>query len=98
MDSKQIDITCPCCSTRLTVDVRTSQVLRSARPSEVDETGKAQLDPGRWDEAVGRVQERAGRVSDELEAGLSREREKERRLDDLFDAAKKKLERPPEND
>jgi hypothetical protein len=93
--TKQIDVTCPCCQTRLTVDVRTSQVLRFARPSEVDETGKAVLDPARWDEAVERVQGRTRRVADELESGLSRERDKERHLDDLFDAARKKHLRPP---
>lgn len=95
MDTKQIEVNCPCCGTRLTVDVRTATILRTVRPTEVDESGQVRLDPGRWDEAVENVQERAGRAADELERGLSRERDKERRLDELFDSAKKKLQRPP---
>lgn len=98
MDAKEIEVTCPCCRSVLSVDVRTATVVRSARPAEVDGAGRPKLDPGRWDEAVGRVGERRERAADELEAGLSRERDKERRLDEQFEAAKRKLQRPSEEE
>jgi len=92
MDKKQIETVCPCCATSLVVDALTGKVLRHAKPSEVDETGKMQLDPGRWDGANERVSTRATEAADKFEEALDEERSKESRLDDLFDKAKKKVD------
>lgn len=91
METKQIEVTCPCCSTTLSIDVLTRKIMRAVSPAEVDETGKAVLDESRWDSATKRIEERGGNALDKLESGLSDERNKESRLDDLFDKAKKKV-------
>lgn len=96
MTHKQIDVVCPCCSTILTVDVLTEKVLRSASPREVDETGKAVLDEGRWDSAAERVAGRQARGQDSLESALEKERQRSDDLEDLFDKAKKKISRRAE--
>lgn len=98
MEQKQIDVTCPCCKTRLTIDVRTSSVLRSAQPGEVDAAGRVRLDEDRWEAAAERVRGRPADAADRLEQGLTREREKEQRLDDLFDEASRKLRPGGEDD
>lgn len=92
MESKQIEVECPCCSTHLTIDVLTRKVMRAVSPAELDETGQPVLDEGRWDEARERVEERTDGAEDKLESALSEERDKESRLDDLFDKARRKVE------
>jgi hypothetical protein len=92
METKQIEVDCPCCAARLTIDVLTRTVLRSAPAGEVDETGKVRLDEGRWESAAERVQGRPAAARDRLEEALDHERTKEGRLDDLFDKARRKLE------
>jgi len=99
MDKKQIETVCPCCETTLVVDAGSGKVLRHAKPGEVDETGKMQLDPDRWDGASDRASTRAKDATDKFEEALGKERSKENRLDDLFDKAKKKVdERVEEED
>lgn len=91
MELKQIDVTCPCCNTRLTVDVLTRKVLRHAPPGQIDDTGKAVLDEGRWDDASARVKGRQAASQDKFESSLGRERTREGDLDDLFERAKRKV-------
>ena len=95
METKQIDIDCPCCNTRLTVDVLTRQVLRHAPPEQLDETGKPVLDENRWDAANQKVAGRKGDAMDKFEAALGKERSREKDLDDLFEQAKKKANKKP---
>lgn len=90
MNSKQIDVTCPHCSTRITVDVRTETVLRSAQPEELDEGGKPILNTGKWTSAQERVRERTTDTSDKLDAALSSERERLASVDERFRAARDK--------
>ncbi len=90
MSAKQIDVSCPCCNTRLTIDVLTRTILRHAPPEQLDETGKAVLDEGRWDEAADRVSGRAGASLDKFDSALGKERSREKDLDDLFDKARRK--------
>jgi len=98
MENKQIEVTCPCCETRLAVDVLTQKVLKTTAPDQVDETGKAKLDLARWDSAARRVEGRGTRAEDRLESALSAERDKESRLDDLFERAKDKVQRRSDQD
>ena len=74
------------------MDSASGQVLRHAKPGEVDETGKMQLDPNRWESANERTSSRTQDAADKFEAALGEEQSKESRLDDLFDKAKKKVD------
>ena len=98
MNPKQIEITCPCCDTRLTVDVLTATVLRHAPPEQLDETGKPILDEGRWDSATAKVQGRLAEGTDKFEDALHREQRREQDLDDLFERAKRKARPTPPED
>lgn len=91
MEVKQIEIDCPCCDTRLTIDVRTRTVLKHAPRATLDESGKVKLDEGRWDQALKRTSGRVDDAGSKLNKALDDERAKESRLDDLFDKANKKL-------
>jgi len=97
MEIKQIEVTCPCCSSRLAVDVLTRSVLRASAPAELDETGKPVVDEGRWDVASKRVATRGESAEDRLESALSAEKQKESRLEDLFDKARAKVQRREED-
>lgn len=96
MDSKQIEISCPCCATRLVVDVRTESVLRARKPGQVDETGKPKMGEGDWSEAVGKVQRRTDEAPSKLDDALAKERDKRSRLDELFSKANEKLKKKDE--
>jgi hypothetical protein len=98
MESKQIEIACPCCKSRLLVDVRTGQLLRTLRPEEVDEKGKPVVSERDWDDALGRVQGREVSRESKLEEALGRERDKASRLDDLFRKAQEKLQSGDEDE
>ena len=93
METKQIEVSCPCCSTRLAIDVRTSSVLRATQPQDVDETGKTVIDESRWDEAAGRVSSRVETGKSEFDLALDKERSRERDLDQLFEKAQEKARR-----
>ena len=91
METKQIEIDCPCCKTRLLLDVRTGQLLRARRPEELDSEGKPVVSERDWDEALGKVQDRTQSREGRLDEALNRERDKASRLDDLFRQARDKL-------
>jgi hypothetical protein len=97
MEPKQIEIRCPCCSSRILVDVRTSQILRTMRPEERDDQGRTVVRESDWDAAAGRVRERIEKGEDRLSSALERERERDSRLDELFKKAAEKVE-PDEDD
>jgi len=86
MGAKQIDVTCPCCASVLTIDVLTSKVLRTVRADE--RSGAASTD--RWEKAQEKVRERTQKSADKLESALEDERTKESRFDELFKKAQAK--------
>lgn len=92
MSSKEIEILCPCCDTRLTVDVLTRTVLRTVGAQETDEFGKPVVNEGRWDAAADKVKDRGDDAGGRLDDALDAERKRANRLDDLFDKAKRKLD------
>jgi hypothetical protein len=97
MTAKQIDVTCPCCSARLTVDVLTSQVLRRSQPEEKrTEAGSDAKD--RWSSAQERVRDRTKTGEEKLASGLEHERTKAKKFDDLFDKAREKHTRNESED
>ena len=93
MSQKQIEVACPCCESRLVIDVLTSKILRHVPPEKLDETGKPVLDGERWATATKRIQDKTKRGGDSFDAAMNREQRREGDLDDLFDKAKDKLKR-----
>jgi hypothetical protein len=91
METKQIEVDCPCCSARLLVDVRTGTILRSRKPGEPGAAGEAAAPASDWGEAQAKVSRRTEQAPGKLDAALQREREKSSRLDDLFRQANDKL-------
>lgn len=89
MSTKQIDVTCPCCSAKLSIDVLTGRVMRT-------EQSGTSSGGDRWDAAQSKVRGRTQSGPEKLENALQEERDKKARLDDLFDAARKKLRRDDE--
>jgi len=79
------------------VDVRSGNVVRWNRATEVDETGKPVLKEEDWAEANRKVGSRLDTAADAFEAGLSKERNREKDLDDLFDKASEKAKRKPDD-
>ena len=80
--SDRVELTCPCCSTKLVVDGATGEILAEERP-EPDHTAT-------FDSALGAVQSGEQRRHDAFAKAF----DKTQRLDDLlskkFDEAKKK--------
>jgi hypothetical protein len=89
MSAKQIDVTCPCCSARITVDVTSGNVMRTVRAEDTTAAGG-----DRWAAAQETVRGRTKSGADKLESALEEERGKKDRLDDLFRKAQEKLKRP----
>lgn len=84
MSSREIELTCPCCSARLVVDTRTSQVMKTVRKDEASgEKGTAD----RWSSAQEKVRDRSQSGLDKLESALEYERGKKDRFDELFKKA-----------
>lgn len=92
MESKQVEITCPCCSGRLLVDVLSGKVLRGRPREVVDEQGKPVVGEADWTQAVGKVKQRLETQGDRMQQALEREKDKEARLDELFRKASEKLD------
>lgn len=92
MEPKEIEVVCPCCASRLSIDVRTQKLVRARRPEEKDPTGRPVVGEGDWTQALGRVREREDRGSSRLDDALDRERRRPGDLDDLFRKAREKLQ------
>ncbi|MBL8861044.1 MAG: hypothetical protein JNK02_03450 [Planctomycetes bacterium] len=88
MGAKEIEVVCPCCQGRLTVDVLTGRVMRHERAGSGSGAGD------RWESAQERVRGRTASGTDKLDRALDSERGKADRLDDLFRQARDKLAKP----
>jgi hypothetical protein len=93
MSSREIELTCPCCSARLVVDTRTAQVMKTVRK---DEAAGERPAADRWSSAQAKVQERSKSGLDKLDSALEYERGKKDRFDELFKKATEKHKRKPE--
>jgi hypothetical protein len=90
MSAKQIEVTCPCCSARLEVDVTSGSVMRTRRAEKAGEkAGEVDV----WGAAQATVRGRTNSGADKLESALEEERGKKDKLDDLFRKAQEKLKR-----
>jgi hypothetical protein len=96
MDTRDLKVDCPCCQSRLEIDVRTGRVLRWRKQGEVDETGKPVVRESDWTSASERVSKRLGSAGDKFDDSLRREQSRTRDLDDLFRRAQDKLGRQDE--
>jgi hypothetical protein len=90
MDQKEVRVACPCCESRLEIDVRTSKIVRWSRKEELDETGKPKLGEQDWKVAAGRVSDRSSSALDRFDASLSREKNRSKDLDELYRKAQEK--------
>jgi len=94
MSSKEVEVTCPCCTARLTIDIRTGQVLKRQVPAKEGEQGLAK---DAWESAQDRVRERSAEGKRKLDSALDYERTKEARFDELFKQATEKQKPKPEH-
>ncbi|MEM7305691.1 MAG: hypothetical protein AAF682_03420 [Planctomycetota bacterium] len=85
METKEVAIRCPCCDSRIVVDVRTQKILTWARAGEVDAEGRPKVTEQDWDEAQKRAEGRLETGLDKFEAGLAREASRDKDLDALWD-------------
>ena len=84
----RVDVTCPCCDTRLVVDARSGEVLSEQRPTkDIDRTFEAAMD---------QVRGGAGRREDAFNKALDRNRRLEDLLEKKFEEARKKAEKDPD--
>jgi len=95
MSPKEVEVTCPCCTARLTIDVRTGQVMKRQAPPKEGEKGGAK---DAWESAQDRVRERSAEGKRKLESALDYERTKEARFDELFKQATEKRKAKPADD
>lgn len=101
---KQIEIECPCCEAKLVVDVLTQKVIRHRERPELDELGKPILPTDQWIAAEAKIAARKAETDasksagpDAFERALSKEKGREKDLDDLFRRAKSKVDRKKED-
>ncbi len=90
MSAKEIEVLCPCCQSRLSIDVLTARVLRHERAGPEVAAGD------RWGSAQDRVRGRSTSGTEKLDRALDSERGKQDRLDDLFRKAQERLQKPDE--
>jgi hypothetical protein len=79
------ELICPCCSTKLTVDAKTGEILAEERPKV--ETKKT------FDDAVNQVEGGAKRREDAFEKAFSRTQNLDDLLSKKFEEAKKKADK-----
>lgn len=83
----RVDVTCPCCGTRLTVDTATSEILAEERPK---------VDPAKsFDAAMEEVRSGSQRRSEAFSKAFDRTQHLPNLLDKKFEEAKKKAARDP---
>lgn len=97
MDAKDVRVECPCCQSRLEIDVRTGKVLRWSKRAEGDSAGKPATSESDWGTATDRVGKRLGAAADKFDQSLQREQTRTRDLDDLFRKANEELGREEES-
>jgi hypothetical protein len=93
VNSREIEVTCPCCSARLVVDVRTTQVMKTVRKEDAAGAAPA-TDP--WAAAQDKVRDRTRSGTDKMDSALDYERGKTQRFDEFFKRATEKHTRKPD--
>jgi len=83
----RVKVECPCCSTRLTVDVATGEILAEERPKP-DATKT-------FEDAMTRVSSGAGRRDEAFSKAFDRTRKLDDLLEKKFEEARKKAKKDP---
>ena len=78
----RVEVVCPCCSTRLVVDVATSEILSEERPKADHQKT--------FDEAMSKVHSGASRREEAFSKAFDRTRQLDDVLNKKFEEAKKK--------
>ena len=82
----RIQVSCPCCSTRMVVDVATGEILSEERPKK----------PGKsFEDALGEVRSGSKKREDAFSKAFSRTRHQEEVLEKKFEEARKKTKDDP---
>ena len=84
MSAKELSVSCPCCESRLVIDVRTAKVVTWSRAGEVDATGRPKVTDDDWDAAHKRATGRLSEGTSKFDENLSREQKRAKDLDDLW--------------
>jgi hypothetical protein len=92
METKQIEVVCPCCTNRLSIDLRTQKVVRSRPKEQLDETGKPVIGEKDWSDAFGKVKAREEGRDDRLGSMLEQERRRPDDLERRFREARERLD------
>jgi hypothetical protein len=85
--AKNLQVQCPCCSTRLTVDGDTGMILAEERPKITERVS--------FDEAVREVHESADKREQAFSQAYDRTQKRDDLLDRMFEEARKKAARDP---
>jgi hypothetical protein len=94
MNAKDIEVRCPCCETRLLVDLASGKILKTTpAPRAAGHAPEETAPRDRWESAQQRVRDRTQTSSSKLESALEAERTKEGRFDELFQKAREKQDR-----
>ena len=83
----RVQVECPCCSTRLTVDVATGEILSEERP-KLDSTKT-------FEDAMTRVRSGANRRDEAFSKAVDRTRKLDDLLNKKFEEARKKAQQDP---
>ncbi len=97
MEAKETEVACPCCQTRIWVDLRTGKVVRSAAPGSLESSGERKVQEQDWDQALGKVKHRQQSGEGKLDQALDKEKSKVQDLDELFRQAGKRIRRDGED-
>ena len=99
MSKKEIQIECPCCHSELTIERASDKIVawQRAENFEAQSTKSSSPKPDPFEAARDRVQRRESGDQDKLGQALSRERNRERDLDELFDRITDRGEPPEES-
>jgi len=83
----RVDVECPCCATRLTVDVETGEILAEERPKrDADKT---------FETAMSDLQAGTGKREQAFAKAFDRTRKLDDLLDKKFEEARKKAAKDP---
>ena len=84
--SDTVNVTCPCCQTILVVEKKSGHVLEERKPIVEESTGD------RYEDALKKVQGRAGEAEEKFNRFKSEQDAKKARLNALFDERVKEIQ------
>ena len=83
-DDAPLELTCPCCSTKLTVDAASGEILHEERPVKAGRS---------WDDALSAGKRQQAEAEKAFDRGLARQRSADDILEKKFREALKKADK-----